>query len=161
MFERAYQNVSVDGVEFEIQPLGAIQGRKLFTKIVKSLGPALSEVAKLAGAKDKKSQDAASALGLSLLGGLLERLDPELVSELCEAFAQHCTVRYPDGTKPKLPRVFDDYFAGRYSHLTRWLIECLRVNFADFLSDGSLMRDLQTIGKPAGSPASETPTQST
>jgi hypothetical protein len=152
MFERKYEIVQIDGVEFEVQPLGAIQGRRLFTKIVRSLGPALTEVAKLADPKAKKD---AAALGLSVLGGLLERLDPALVDELCEAFAAHCTVRYPDGAKPKLPRVFDDYFAGRYNHLTRWLIECLRLNFADFLSDGSLLASLKTTGE-----SSETPTPS-
>jgi hypothetical protein len=147
MLGRAIKVVQIDGVTFEIQPLGAIQGRRLFTKLVAQLGPALSNVA-------AKSGDKQEALGLSLLGGLLERLDPAIVDELAGAFSACSTVELAPGQRQKLDRVFDDYFATKYSHLTRWLLECLRINFADFLADGSLMADLKAIG------ASTTPAKS-
>jgi hypothetical protein len=34
--------------------------------------------------------------------------------------------------------MFDQHFAGRYAHLTRWLMAHLKLNFADFLAGSSL-----------------------
>jgi hypothetical protein len=53
--------------------------------------------------------------------------------------------------KPNLEgEIFDDHFAGRYVSMTKWLAECIILNFADFLGDKSLdqlVGDLTKEGK--------------
>ncbi len=128
--------VEIDGIKFTIPTLDAKAGRKLVVKLMAALAPALE------GAADKDKE----ALGLALLGGALKSLSPELLDEFCDAFGKQSNVEVEPGKWPLVSEVFGTVFAGRYALMFLWLFECCKVNFADFLSSGSLMSALGSAG---------------
>lgn len=130
-------SVTIDGVEFEIAVLGATQASSLLAKILSALGPALD------GVKGGNFETA-------FFAAALRALTPELVSELCRTFGSVCRVTLPGGQRMRISDVFDTFFAGRMGLLRKWLTECLRVNYSDFL-DG-----VPGIGGRASGPTSGT-----
>jgi hypothetical protein len=123
--------VEIDGKRFKLYLLDATRGHPLYVKLVKVLGPSLLAMA----VGESAGGDAAIAGALS---NLLRSLDPELVTELCGVFGGFSEVEI-EGKWPRVKNVFDQYFAGKYMHMTKWLVECCRHNFADFFDAGSLM----------------------
>lgn len=127
---RKQETVTIDGDEYEITQLGAIEGRRVLTKLLKLAGPALGALAG-AGKLDE------TAIGAALTSAA-EELDEATLDSLCETFGANSTVRNGD-RRPKLEAVvFDNHFAGRYMAMTKWLIACLKLNFADFLEGSTL-----------------------
>lgn len=121
--------VEIDGETYDIQMLDAVRGFRVYTKLLGAVGGVLENAGKLEGNP--------AELGLKLLGSALKSITPELAEELRSTFAAHSSVTLADGKKPQVKDVFLMHFRGRYLHMSKWLFECVKVNFADFLAEGS------------------------
>ena len=122
--------VEIDGTTYEIQILDAIKGYRLYVKLINTVGGVLESAGKLDGDKPQE-------LALKFIGAALRNLPPELAEELRSTFAASCLVVMPDGKRPQVKDVFAVLFRGRMLHMSKWLIECIKANFADFLADDS------------------------
>ena len=140
---------TLDGVEYEATQLGALEGRKIWLRLLKALAPAVKELT------------SANHLTMEAVGGGLaaavENLSEEDYELMMKAFAKRCSVRI--GEKwPSLSdeTTFDQHFAGRYTHMSKWFGECAAFNFADFLGEaslGSLMNLAKNRVEPSRSPS--------
>lgn len=125
------EKVSIGTTQFTITQLGAIEGRRLYKKLVSALGPVLRE----AYSTNKAEGDAETRV-LGLVVRALEELPLELFEELCDSFSA-VTLFKTSAMALAIPLdtagQFDDLFAGEYGNLTNWLLSCLKMNFANFL----------------------------
>jgi hypothetical protein len=125
------EKVSIGTTQFTITQLGAVEGRRLYKKLVTSLGPLLRDTF----ANDKTGGDAETrVIGLVLRG--LEDMPLDLFEELCESFSAVTLFKTPAMNMPiplSTQGQFDDLFAGDYGGLTNWVMTCLKMNFANFL----------------------------
>ena len=135
------QKKTIGGTEYTVTTLGGVEGRKVYLRLVKALGPALR----------------ADAVG-AMLANAIEALPEEVFDSLCATFAERTTVLLPDGRTPSLARVFDVHFSGQYRAMTEWLYFCVEVNFGDFL--GELRERIAAFAKTTPTP-SEPNSQST
>lgn len=137
------KTVTIDGFEYEIMTLDALKARPLWVKLFKAFGPGIEAVSHAEGAQE---------IALTLLGKTLAELPEELVMQMSDTFAASCTVKQEDGKRPFVKQVFAIHFAGRPGHFFAWLLECCKVNFADFL-DGSLSAKISALVSLAGQSA--------
>lgn len=108
---------------YELTQLGATQALKIVGLITKVIGSAA------------KGGSAVDLDGASL-GALLEAVDEQTITTLCQAFGGVSRITTPEGNRPLLQgAVFDDHFSGNFGEMFVWLAECLKLNFADFLDD--------------------------
>lgn len=124
------KSVEIDGTTYEIQILDAIRGYRIYVKLINAFGGALESTGNVAGAKQEE-------IALKLLGAAMRSLPAELAEELRSTFAASCSVVMADGKKPQVKDVFAVLFRGRMLHMSKWLLECVKANFADFLGDDS------------------------
>lgn len=122
------QQVTIDNETYTIVTLDGVTCSNLFFKLLAAAGAAFSKLQALSGDKDD--------LAIRALGALLAGLSPELSAEVRTVFAGSCTVT-KEGKELSLKVVFPVHFAGRMAHMGKWILECAKVNFADFLDDGS------------------------
>jgi hypothetical protein len=127
-YEVLTKTVEIDGETYEIRILDAITGYRVYVKLLNAVGGALAGAGGLKGSGPE--------LALKALGSALANLTPELAEELRSTFAK-ATCLVKDGKKPELKDVFLTHFRGRYAHMSKWMFECIRANFADFLADGA------------------------
>lgn len=119
---------------YEVTQMGALQGRKVLTRLLKIVGPAYAMVS-------TKGVEAA-------LSEVVTNLSEDDTEYFCAAFEPLTTVTVGD-KKPRLSGIADIHFAGDYMSLIEWLVFCFEVNFSSFF------RDLKSaVGR---SPASGTP----
>jgi hypothetical protein len=118
--------VQIDGDEYELTQLGAIEGRRLLTRILKFAGPAIQSLA----ASETLSEISFAAA----LAKAVEQLDEDTVDMLCEKFAAKTCLKIDNRWPPLDKTLFDQHFAGHYMKMMKWLGECMKLNFADFLS---------------------------
>ena len=128
MIEQTTVTVTIDEETYEIQMLDAVQGFRVYTKLLGVIGGMLGQAGTMQGSPQE--------LGLKLMGSALQNLTPELAEELRSVFAKSCAVVIGD-KKPQVKDVFLTHFRGRYFHMSKWLLECVKVNFSDFLAEGS------------------------
>lgn len=105
--------------QYEVIPFGALQGRKVFARLLQTVGPALGAV----------GGSAEAALGM-----LVSRLDEPTLEYLCEQFAPQTSVSHESKMVP-LQAIFDRHFACNYGEMILWLVFGLEVNFASFFVD--------------------------
>jgi tail assembly chaperone len=147
----------IDGETYEIRMLDGVVGFRLYTRLLQCAGAALKELGKI----DTKGDH--TELAARAVCALLAGLPPELYEEARALFAESTTLHKSDGKKPALKHHFGNHFAGRYAHLSKWMIECFKVNFADFLDEsGPLSSLFATLAKASPSPKGSTgsPTES-
>lgn len=137
--------IKVGETEYRITQLGALEGRKLWLRLVKVLGPVVS---KLAGAKALDGDTIAAAVKL-----LTEELDEETFEMLCKAFAGRCQLRNGDKWPDLSDALFDQHFAGDYVSMTKWVGENIMFNFANFSGDASLGKLLAMVTAKAATKA--------
>lgn len=127
--------VTIDDEIYTIQTLDAITCFGLYSKLLNAVGGSLSSLSDLA-VKDNVESDKTAQLDLALraIGALLRGLPPPLLEELRATFAANTSVQ-KEAKSPKLSSVFAFHFAGRMAHMSKWMLECMKVNFADFLDD--------------------------
>jgi len=145
--------VAIDGEKYELTMLGATEGLSVYNRLLKALGPVVRGIIADPGiiAAQKKNPDAVESddgLGLRVAGVIFqgfEAMPVEFTLELAALFAKNSKVSKEGAMLPlDAGDIFDQHFAGRYAHMTRWLIEHLKLNFSDFLaravSSGGLAR---------------------
>lgn len=86
------------------------------------------------------------------LGKALDRLTEDDLDTVIETMAKETmVVDRPDsgGVALNLSDIFDDHFAGkRLGDMLKWLVECLKLNFSDFLGGlASQYQDLENLAK--------------
>lgn len=145
--------VTIDGETYTIQLLDAVVGSELYFKLLNAVGGSLASLGDLDVKGDIDEEGVKTDLALRAIGALMKGLSKDLLVECRETFAAHCSVR-KEALEPKLKHVFGNHFAGRYAHMSKWLFECVKVNFADFL-DESLVQELKA--KLKGALASKSP----
>lgn len=118
---RKTESKVIGDFEYEVTQMGAVQGRKVFARLAKTIGPLL---AASAGAKPDLEK---------IFGDMLGNIEPELVDFVCDSFAPFTTVTMQDGKKPRLSDIFDMHFAGNYQDMVNWIMFAMQVNFKTFL----------------------------
>jgi len=150
------KSVVIDGNQYQLQMLPTTTGIPIYSRLLKSLGPVmrglladtamrqLIEQAKGNGETPEalaRQSAAAHQLGqrfVVLIVEAVETLPTEFLLELAQTFAQTSKVTTKDSGGLALElserNLFDQHFAGRYMHLTKWIVEHVKLNFTDFLA---------------------------
>ena len=122
---REPEKKTIDGVTFEVTPLGYAVGRKAFVRLTKAVGPALAEAA-------QGSEEGSMSAALERLVSSVEDSDLEWFADVLGKTTRFST----DGSKwPFLSEANrETLFSGRIFLFFQWLAFALEVNFSDFLS---------------------------
>lgn len=141
---------------YQLELMPTMVGIPVYSRLMKSLGPvarglmtdpalrAIIEEAQGGGETPEaiaRQNAAAHQLGqrfVLLIVEAVESLPTEFLLELAQTFAQYSKVTTKDTNGIPLPlsdhNLFDQHFAGRYMHLTKWIVEHVKLNFTDFLA---------------------------
>ncbi len=129
------QHVKIDDTEFELMQLGGVEGLDVYDRLCKELGPIISNAIRTG----LLEQNADTKVAVMVIEGL-STLPSDFKRELWTRFAGLSTVKagsmmlaLGDGVKLEKGGTFDQHFAGRFGHMTRWLLACLKWSFGDFL----------------------------
>jgi hypothetical protein len=135
--------VAIDDERYELTMLGATEGLSVYNRLLKTLGPVVRGIIADPGIiaaqkKDPTAVETDEGLGLRVAGVIFqgfEAMPVEFTLELAALFAHNSKVVKAGVMLPlDAGDIFDQHFAGRYAHMTRWLIEHLKLNFSDFLA---------------------------
>jgi hypothetical protein len=142
--------VTIDGVEYSLEQLGAVQGRRFVLRLMSNAAPIIQ---KLAETDTLNEQALFAALGVGL-----SNLDSDLVEELSDAFAKKTQVHQGE-MWIGLDKLYDQHFAGQYLSMGKWLFESMKLNFADFLGGSSdALASVRAKITASKSPKTPTPT---
>lgn len=140
---RSKQKLALDGEGYEIQMLPATEGLAVYNRLLKVLGPMMRSALKEPGivggkkvAADGASEDSTAGMKIAaiVIEGF-ETMDVAFTLELAALFAKNTSVMMEGAMVPMAAGdIFDQHFAGRYAHMTRWLLAHLKLNFSDFLA---------------------------
>ncbi len=148
---RKEKSFTIDGEVYTATQLGALEGRKLWLKIVKVLAGPMRQL--------NEAQNAEGEVVLRAISGVVEGLNDETTEELYEAFGKSCTVRVGERSPNLTGVIFDNHFAGEYVRMSQWLGQMILFNFASFLGDGATGKLAELTSRAASKFAS--PTEST
>ena len=141
----------IDDVTYEITQLGGVEGLDLYDRLTRELGPAVFEAIRTA-LSGGGGANAEARVGFTVMEALAT-LPSEFKKSLWVTFAGLSKVKagdlmlpLGDGLKLTKDDVFDQHFAGRFGHMTRWLMASLKWSFVDFLpkSDASAEKPAAT-----------------
>jgi hypothetical protein len=135
---RTPQKRAVGTANYEVTPLGALEGSRVFARLLSIAGPVVETIAK-AGPKG-------DAAGAAVFAALTQRITPEDLTFFCEVFARWTTVNI-NGKEPRLSDIFDEHFSGNYGDMLQWLSFCIEVNFGSFFGGSSLANVGAALGK--------------
>jgi hypothetical protein len=132
--------VTIDGVVFTIRDFDYKTASRLSAKLFPILGAALRGMS--AEFKDGKTPNANNqGAWLELFGTLLPEISPELLEEVRSTCAKFSSVDLgtdEDGRRmvPELSHdvAFNRCFRRKMGLMYRWIGECLKYNYADFLA---------------------------
>jgi hypothetical protein len=138
-FELPQEEHEIEGVRFRITKLPFKAGRAVFlllsTKILPSLKSGLADVDRDAG-----TREVATAV-LAGLGSVFERLSEADLEKLDDAFGKYSeyAIGDRDGGEERWVRLDEKgrtllFGGGKMALYTRWLMLCVKVNFADFFA---------------------------
>jgi hypothetical protein len=148
---RKTESVTINGTKYELQQLGALQARRVLVRLGQVLSAPIARLANIDGGLDLTA--IAGAVADALKG-----LDPDVLDEVCNAFAVASLVVIGPGQKAELAILFDDHFAGKTeSDMLLWLGHCVRLNYPTFLGGQALTSRLASVVASA----SQSPTGST
>ncbi len=114
----------VDGVRYHIEQLSTTQGLRIYNQLAHVLGDAINRELKAGGDPGERV--------VRMIVASLALIPEELQVSIGATFSKSCKTYVGEALMP-LDVIYDDHFAGRFYHWTMWLLECLKVNFADFL----------------------------
>lgn len=129
------QEVSIDGVDYQITPLPAMRALRLKPRLLAVLGPTIAQVRRVSLEQIQRDKD------LSMIGEAITafagRMTPDelelLVKELLYSLRKRT-----DPSKPFLPcgpgDTFNNEFAGRTATVYRLIGFAFEVNYRDFFS---------------------------
>jgi hypothetical protein len=120
---RRTETVAIEGVNYDLTQMGAVEGRRLSVLFLKVCGPVLGHL-------DKLDSEA-----LSAIAGILGSIDEEKLEPLWKAYAKNAVAR-PDGKRISLAEedAFDEFFAGNVFGMWQFFVESSKLNFSDFLA---------------------------
>lgn len=129
---------TIDGIAFEVTPLGYKKARQVFVRLTKTIGPAL--------AMGAEGADVDMAAVLGVLTDRVSDADLEYFGEVFGSTTKYST----DGERWPFLRAADQetLFAGQLMLFFRWLAFCLEVNFSDFLD---FLKSAEVGGGPGAS----------
>lgn len=125
----------IDDTEFELTQLGGVAGLDLYDRLCKELGPTIAQAIKV-GLGDKGADAGVAVLIVEALATLPSDSKKDLwvrFAGLSKVKAGSMMLALGDGLKLEVNGTFDQHFAGRFGHMTRWLLACLKWSFGDFL----------------------------
>ncbi len=119
----------IEGITFEVNQLGAREGRRVLLKLGKVLGPVMGSLFEL---QDGIKLDVV----LYAVGQIVERISDGDLDDLCETMGKHTEFMPAGSTKTiNLSMAQQDLlFAGKYHVLFQWLAFAIKVNYEDFIS---------------------------
>lgn len=122
MHEIKVERRTIDGVEYEVRQLPALQGMKLFRLLLAHCSPFLSV-------------DVMSSNVGSVVSTFFDKLDEASLMDVLTRIFDSKTVAIVEGSnKPVLTmQRFDAHFAGRLMHLMQVCRFVVEVNYPDFL----------------------------
>ena len=121
------QTKTIDGVTYEVLPLGALASARVAARVLKMAAPAFGDIASLVAA----SKAVNSALE-GLMSGIATDLDDEVIVFAMEQFAK---VTHFEVDGRKLPMIssqashLDEHFRGRFVPMLQWLAFAASVSF--------------------------------
>jgi hypothetical protein len=128
MLQMPTKTFEVDGVTYRTTLLDAHAARGMYLQLVQTLGPALESL----GATDDGPADLAL---VRMISAVVKGLSPEFLNQMCDRFGEKTVIPRTGGEDTLMPAFFGVHFAGRYSAMSRWLVECIKANgMIDFLS---------------------------
>jgi hypothetical protein len=151
------------GQTYRVTLLGALQGRTMLVRLIKTVGPALAAfIEGLLNAKGGLTESLALGSADAIRDLALKLSDKDL-ADISDQLAHFTTVIViPNDTEPQLDKILDEHFAGRYDAYTQWLGFALEANFSSFFgASSSGGRDLLSRLKALIASASTSPTAST
>ncbi len=147
--------ITVGATEYRIVQLGALEGRRLWLRLLKTISSIIGQLA------TKETIDEATMA--AALKVLVSELDEQTYEMMCTAFSKRCEIHVIDdkGDRwPKLDGLFDQHFAGDYIGMSQWLGENILFNFANFSGDASLGKLIAAVkAKAAAATASKSKSQ--
>lgn len=118
--------VVVEDTRYQIEQLTTTAGLRIYNQLAHVLGDAIN--------RELQREGDASERVVRMLLNSLQVIPEELQLGLGATFSKSCKVALGDAWMPlDAGDLYDQHFAGRFLHWTLWLLECLKVNFADFL----------------------------
>ena len=123
------KTITIDGESYDITQLGAVKGRKIWLRLLKTMSALFKGLA----AADGLTQEAM----LGALADVVDGLDEETCEMMYEAFGPVNLVHEGERRPALTGAIFDQHFAGRPFLMTKWLGENILFNFADFLPAAS------------------------
>jgi len=137
-------DVSVDGKRYKVTQLPFTESLKLFTRLTKVLGPALSEALSKApqilNLGDDMSQ-AAPALSAAV-GSLAQTMTADDLDSTFRTLAAKTLANTGDDKWVPLDKIMEAHFGGELPHALKWLMAALKVNYGNFLGELGLLRKL-------------------
>jgi hypothetical protein len=126
----------INGVRYEVEPLGFVAGRKAFVRLANLLGPALGSFdAAPKGVDGKVTEADAGAALTKAIGGLLATIRDEDLIYFQDLFSKRTTVHLADGKSPVLAGVLEEHFTGNLGAYFSWLAFAIEATYADFFGD--------------------------
>lgn len=121
---RKTESKRIGDATYEVNALGAIEGRVVLTRLIKCAGPAIAS--------------GEAGLG-AVFKALADSLKEDDLAFLCDRFAAVTHVTLASGKSPSLVDVFDEHFSCNYLAMGEWLAFCFQLNFSSFF-DGAVAK---------------------
>lgn len=129
-------DVTIRGKRYKITVLNTREGRRLWFKLIKLVGPGFFEFLRGGAAEGLEAEQAAPVLLTAVMSTLVEKLSPEDFEDFIQTFARSSSYIDEQGADFRLDALIDKgAFAADYGGLMQWLGQCMRLNFASFFSD--------------------------
>lgn len=129
------REIEIDGATYSVTQLPARRALRLQAKLMKLLGPAVSEIF-IASAKNADTEDSSIPKALKLL---FDQLDEANFDILVMELLQGCR----KNNMELRAEIVDLEFAGKLNTLFMLLKFILEVNYGDFFQDGGIIKLLQ------------------
>lgn len=120
------KKITIDGEQYEITQLPADVGAAFVPRLLKAVAPAI-------GAIGKWKELGGEGVAAEAIRDILLDLDEKLFADLIAEFRKRSTVRVGEKWPDLGGETFNQHFAGRYVHMVKWLVECFKHSFTDFL----------------------------
>jgi hypothetical protein len=139
------KQMKIDDVDYELEQLGGVEGLDMFDRLMELLAPTMGEAVKAALIGGKAGEEA--RLSFAFMEALAT-LPRDFKKSLWVKFAGLAKVRagaimlpLGDGLKLDIGGTYDQHFAGRFGHMTRWLLASMKWSFGDFLQESAASKD--------------------
>jgi hypothetical protein len=142
------KEVSIDGDVYRISQLPYRKGQKLMVRLFKALGPAISSAAGSGLEETDPKQDLGEAdvnLANTLSAGvqrLADSLNEEDFDFVVDTLSSHTELKRGENQWVNLKDVMEIHFSGRHFHSMKWMFECLKFNYSDFLDGRGAFENL-------------------